>query len=242
MKKCKSILIVCLVLTLMFTMTVSAGGPASNDKVKSINPSVKWDAEEAAEAEAEIDKIISGGDVSIATFDVTNMSYVRSDTLNASDLPYATASGSYKLYKEDVIDASYDYYVVWMKGTGINQPDTYLFDDSNLHEVRVGTAISRTGDLITDWEPYTDVTMNEDYVNISLGVSHGGVNASISEDVLVHRDHIGPQSIYTYGYYKAHWSGNYEGSQGVVGGPEIRVPKGTGYSYTISLYVDGDQY
>ena len=242
MKKFKSIIMVCLVLTLMLTMMVSAGAPITNEKEKSIDPSVKWDDKKAAQVEAEIDKVIKGENVSTATFNVSNMTYVRSDTLDASDLPYATASSSYKLYKEDVTDASYDYYVVWMKGTGINKPDTYLFDDSNLYEVRVGTTLNRTQDLITDWEPYADVTMNEQYANISLGVSHGGVNASISEDVLLHRDHIGPQSIYTTSYFKAHWNGNYEGSQGVIGGPEMRVPKGTAYNYTISLFVDGGQF
>ena len=245
MRNLKSIFILTLTLLFMFSSVAFAMGKEFDKEIhKLINPSIKWDSKKAAQVETEMDKILKGDrEVTTMSFNVQNMTYIRTDTLNASDLPYATASGTFKLYRENVPDNNYDYYVVWMKGTGINAVNTGPFgDNSNLYEVRVSTYLNRANDRITDWEPYSDITMNENYVTVSLGVSHGGVNASISEDILLHRDHIGPAAIYTTSYFKAHWNGNYEGSQGVVAGLEMRVPKGTGYKYTIGLLVDGGQY
>ncbi|WP_157199945.1 hypothetical protein [Methanogenium cariaci] len=56
---------------------------------------------------------------------------------------------------------------------------------------------------------------------------------------------MGPDELNTnaYGYFKPpHWNGNYQGSQGLIGGAEFRVPKGSGYSYDLSLRVTGAGY
>jgi hypothetical protein len=248
MKILKPIVAFSMAFSLLSSSALAANNPdlsqSPRAEVKqSINSSTQWNEKRAKIVEAEIDKVLKGSDASNMGFAVENMTYIRSDTLDASDSPYATASATYKLYKEDVIDDNYDYYVVWMKGTGLNAKDTNSFgDDSNLYEVRVGTDLNRSGDKITDWDPWTDVTANEQYITVSITASRGGVGASISEDFLVHQDHIGPAALDTSATFKAHWNGNYEGSQGIIGGTEIRVPKGASYSYVINLFVDGGQH
>lgn len=218
--------------------------PVENQK--NIDPTTPWDAQKALLVEEKIDKVLKQGLVGVSEPTTSNLIYIRTDTLDASDSPYATASGTYKLYKEDLNDPNYDYYIVWKKATGFNALDTGPFgDDSNLYEVRPGVTLNRANDRVTDWDPYTDTsTSTPTTVTTSLSVEHAGVTASISESYNLQQDHVGPQSLYTgqYGYFKAHWNGNYEGSQGVIGGTEIRVPKGAGYGYAINLFVDGGQY
>ncbi|MCX9024983.1 MAG: hypothetical protein OIN85_02670 [Candidatus Methanoperedens sp.] len=218
--------------------------PSENQKI--VDPTTPWDAQKALLVEEKVDKVLKQGLVGTSAFTTDHLTYIRTDTLDTSDSPYATASATYKLYKEDVTDASYDYYVVWMKSTGYNALDTGPFgDDSNLYEVRPGVTLNRANDRIIDWDPSTDTSTGTPItVTTSLSVSHGGVSAGISETYNLQQDHVGAQSSNTgqYGYFKAHWNGNYEGSQGVIGGTEIRVPKGASYGYAISLLVDGGQY
>lgn len=213
---------------------------------KKVDATTPWDAQKALLVEEKLDKVLKQGLVGTSALTTDHLTYIRTDTQDASDSPYATASATYKLYKEDVTDSNYDYYIVWKKATGYNALDTGLYgDDSNLYEVRPGVTLNRANDRIIDWDPYTDTsTSTPTSVTASLSVTHGGVSASISETYNLQQDHVGAHSSNTgqYGYFKAHWNGNYEGSQGIIGGTEIRVPKGAGYNYVISLLVDGGQY
>ena len=244
------LLVAMLLLSMAFVPAVSAKKDADNtipiEDKKFVNETTPWDAQEARLVEEKIDNVLKLGLVGASALTTSNLEYIRTDTHSVSDLPYATASATYKLYKEEVSDPDYDYYIVWKKATGFNAKDTGpLGDDSNLYEVRPGVVLNRYSDRITDWDPYTDTsTSTPTTITASLSVTHGGVTAGISETYNLQQDHIGAQSLSTgqYGYFYAHWNGNYEGSQGVISGTEIRVPKGDGYSYYYDLIVDGGQY
>jgi hypothetical protein len=105
-----------------------------------------------------------------------NVEWIRTDTLS-TETSYATAYGSYQLYEELVDDPDYDYYILWLKGTGINKVDVCpLGDDGNLYEVRVGINLNRGSDTITDWEPVGDTSTGSPItITASLQVTHGGV-------------------------------------------------------------------
>lgn len=187
-----------------------------------------------------IDDLISS-EVSVTTLTTENLQYIRTDTLSA-ETKYATAYASFKLYKVLVDDPNYDYYIVWMKGTGISKKDVMFGDDGNVYEVRVGIQLNRDTDTITDWEPVSDVsTGTPTTITASLQVEHNGVSAGISETYTLYPGHIGPHSL-TSSTFKAHWNGNYEGSVGVIAGVEFRVPKGAGWDYTYTLYLDSGQF
>ncbi|WP_456474152.1 hypothetical protein [Candidatus Pyrohabitans sp.] len=175
-------------------------------------------------------------EVTASSLSTENLQYIRTDTLEVH-LDKADAYAYFKLYKEDVPDNDYDYYIVWMQATGYNKQDVCLFgtDDSNLYEVKTGVNLN-TG-VVTDWEPISDINTNDPkQVTVSLQVQHNGVSAGISETFTLNKDHVGP----VYGdsdEFWAHWDGNYEGSQGERSGLEFRVPKGAGWDYEYTLYL-----
>lgn len=137
-----------LLLSMVFVPAVSAKKDADNtipiEDKKIVNETTPWDAQEARLVEEKIDNVLKLGLVGASAPTTNNLEYIRTDTHSASDPPYATASATYKLYKEEVSDPDYDYYIVWKKATGFNAKDTGpLGDDSNLHEVRPGVVLNR---------------------------------------------------------------------------------------------------
>ncbi|HZK61593.1 MAG TPA: hypothetical protein VFC41_05910, partial [Anaerovoracaceae bacterium] len=158
-----ALLAVMLIVSMALVPAVSAKKDADNtipvEVKKVVNETTPWDAQEALLVEEKIDKVLKQGLVGASALTTNNLLYIRTDTTSVSDLPYATASATYKLYKEDVSDPNYDYYIVWAKATGYNAKDTGPFgDDSNLYEVRPGVSLNGYNDRITDWDPYTDTS------------------------------------------------------------------------------------
>ncbi|MDD4126575.1 MAG: hypothetical protein PHV39_02670 [Methanomicrobium sp.] len=154
-----------------------------------------------------------------------------------------SASGTYKLYKVSEQDSNYDYYFIWMKATGLNNDDGLIL--SYLREVKPGITLNNYNGRITDWEPVSDtLTSSPVTITASLEVSHGGITAGVSEQFDLQQGHVGPDelNVDTYGYFKPHWNGNYQGSQGLIGGAELRVPANSGYNYDLSLGVTGAGY
>jgi hypothetical protein len=203
--------------------------------------STPWNATEAKSVEAGINKILKPNTVLKSGFSPqilnTNCVAVRTDTLPVSYAPYATASGTFTLYKENVNDPTYDYFILWMKATGVASTGT-----AKLKEVRPGIILDSSLESITDWDPYTDTSVGSPTtMTANIGVSHNGISAGLSESYLVYQGLIGVQSmsVAPAGYYYAHWKGTYQGgSQGIISGVEFRTPKGSGYSYHYSLSLD----
>ncbi|ADN35030.1 hypothetical protein Mpet_0252 [Methanolacinia petrolearia DSM 11571] len=234
----------------MFVSVVSADNEQIDIKEsrqivsKTINESTPWDAKEAAKIEDQIDNILMNT-MLIKSYGLStyNVQRVRTDTLDVPDDGYSSADGSYKLYKVNEQDSSYDYYILWMKATGMNNDDGLI--PSYLREVKPGISLTNSNERITDWEPISDTyTSSLVKITVSLGVDHGGITAGVSQEFDLQSGHVGPDELSTSsgGYFRPHWSGNYQGSQGLIGGAEFRVPQGGGYHYDITLDVTGAGY
>ncbi|WP_292519180.1 hypothetical protein [Methanoculleus sp.] len=249
-----SLLVIMLVASAVLVASASAEVDVTNEQMTivekeqtvhlSVNEATPWNSKAAATIEEQIDNILANAMVltrnGLSTY---NVQYVRVDTLQTPGDEYSSASGSYRLYKVNEQDPNYDYYILWMKATGLNNEDGLI--PSYLREVKPGVSLSRYSDVITDWEPITDTATSSGVtITASLDVSHGGVTAGISETFDLQQGHVGPDELSTSGggYFKPHWNGNYQGSQGLIGGAEFRVPQGTGYDYDLSLSVTGAGY
>ncbi len=250
LKKAGILLVIMLVAGAVLAMPVSAaeaqtGITETQQSVSlSVDESTLWDSKEAATIESEISRILTQPLNLRLSYPTTyNLQYIRTDTLQTPSDEYSSASGSYKLYKVSLTDPNYDYYILWMKATGLNNNDGLI--PSYLREVKPGITLKRYNDRINDWEPFSDTTTSSPVtITINLEVSHGGGTAGVSEQFDLQQGHVGPDELNTnaYGYFKPHWNGNYQGSQGLIGGAEFRVPKGSGYSYDLSLRVTGAGY
>jgi hypothetical protein len=249
-KKTGILLVMILVAGAILAMPVSAaeaqtGITETKQSVHlSVNEFTPWNSEGAKTIEDKINSILAQPlDVRLVEPTTYNLNYIRTDTLQTDGDKYSSASGTYKLYKVDLPDSNYDYYILWMKATGMNNDDGLI--SSYLREVKPGITLNRYSDGITDWEPFSDTaTSSTVSVTVDLGVTHGVGTAGISETFDIQKGHVGPDELNTghYGYFKPHWDGNYQGSQGIIGGAEFRVPKGSSYSYDLSLSVTGAGY
>jgi hypothetical protein len=205
--------------------------------------STPWNATDAKITESNINKILKPSTLLKNGFSPQAISNtncgraLRTDPIQVTYAPYATGSGTFTLYKENVNDPTYDYFILWMKATGAASTST-----SKLKEVRPGIILDSTLEGVTDWDPYTDTSVGSPRtITANIGVSHNGISAGLSESYLVSQGLIGVQSMSVSpgGYYYAHWKGTYQGgSQGIISGVEFRTPKGSGYSYHYSLSLD----
>lgn len=249
-----SLLVLMFVASAVLVVSASAEVDAGNEQVEikekeqmvrlSVNESTPWNSKTAATIEEQIDNVLANAMVSAQDGpSIHNIRFVRVDTLQTPGDEYSSASGSYKLYQVDERDPNYDYYILWMKATGLNNDDGWI--ESYLREVKPGFSLNNYNDRITDWEPITDTaTSSEVTITASLEVSHGDISAGISETFDLQAGHVGPDELSTSGggYFSPHWKGNYQGSQGLIGGAEFRVPQDAGYDYDLSLEVLGAGY
>jgi len=211
---------------------------------QSIDASTPWNSKASATIEDKIDSVLMNT-MLIKSYGIStlNVQPIRTDTLDVPDDGKSSAAGSYKLYQVNEQDSNYDYYILWMKATGMNNDEGLI--PSYLREVKPGISLTSSNERITDWEPITDTSTSSPVtITASLEVTHGPATASVSQMFDLQSGHVGPDDLYTssYGYFRPHWNGNYQGSQGLIGGAEFRVPQGGGYHYDITLDVTGAGY
>jgi hypothetical protein len=165
---------------------------------------------------------------------------LRSDILKTSTNSNISGSAIFTLYEEKIDDPWYDYYLVWMKAEGSSHLDT-SGNTSRITELSSGIILERDTDRITDWSPYTDTSgpsvPHEETIKL-------GKCMSISEDYTLQQGRTGVGSLSTgadnsTANFTIRWQGNLNGTQAIVGGAEIQVPKNAGYNYTVVIGVNG---
>ncbi|MFA5332235.1 MAG: hypothetical protein WC342_07640 [Methanoregula sp.] len=208
-----------------------------------INPTVPWDTDNTSSIGHEIDLLVKPETI-LSGIAACNLSGpIRTDTLVATTESNLTASAVFTLYKEESADPAYiayDYYLVWIKAVGSSNP-AIPGNNSEITQLRSGIMLENTSDRITDWSPYTDTSgpavPHEETVEL-------GMCRIISEDYTLVQGRTGVGSIYpgtdnTTGNFTIRWQGHLNGTQAMVGGAEIRVPKNASYNYTLVLDVLG---
>jgi hypothetical protein len=168
---------------------------------------------------------------------------LRTDSLVTSTDSNITASAQYTLYKEEfnsTYDSSHDYYLVWMKAAGSSMlgiPE----NNSRITELRAGIILEQVSDRITDWSPYTDTSGPAVPHEETVRMGRCGI---LSETYTLEQGSTGvislsPGSSNTTADFIIRWGGELNGTQVIVGGTEIQVPKNAGYNYTVVLGVNG---
>ncbi|MDD4484356.1 MAG: hypothetical protein PHD55_08320 [Methanoregula sp.] len=205
-----------------------------------IDPTIPWITKNASRIGDDTDTLLKNETFMPGIASCNMSGPIRIDSLNTSTDSNVTASALYTLYKEEFNDPDYDYFIVWMKGAGSSRSGTDA-NESRIRELRSGIILERDTDRITDWSPYTDTSgpavSHEETVKL-------GKCMSISEDYTLQQGRTGVGSIYpgtanTPANFTIRWQGNLNGTQAIVGGAEIQVPKNAGYNYTVVIGVNG---
>jgi len=168
---------------------------------------------------------------------------IRTDSMETVTDANITAFAQYTLYKEEfnsTYDSSHDYYLVWMKAAGssvLGIPE----NKSRITELRAGIILERVSDRITDWSPYTDTSGPAVPHEETVRMGRCGI---LSETYTLEQGRTGvislsPGSSNTTADFIIRWEGELNGTQVIVGGTEIQVPKNVGYNYTVILGVNG---
>jgi hypothetical protein len=168
---------------------------------------------------------------------------IRTDSLTSSTDSNITASALYTLYKEEfnaTYDLTHDYYIVWMNAAGSSLSGNPK-DKSRITGLRAGIILQRDTDRITDWSPYTDTSETAGPHEETVRMGRCGI---LSETYTLQQGRTGVLSLSpgTPGDaadFIIRWKGDLTGTQVVVGGAEIQVPKNAGYNYTVVLGVNG---
>jgi len=187
-----------------------------------------------ASLQSNISPALNGGIVTPMALTTTNATFLQTVGTGFTETSQASAASNIKMYKEDVNDPNYSYYIFWHSGTATSKTNTAGVDNGNIRYLGLRTIFA--GDifdfLITGWAPITDTTVNTPQtINVELGYSKGGVSGKISSSFVLSRDVFGPEAINPSSKAGVRWSGNYEGSQGIEGGVEFRAPASVGWVF-----------
>lgn len=204
-----------------------------------IDPTVPWSGENASLVERDIGRLVKPETIRPGIAACNLSGPIRTDTLVAATEPNLTASAVFTLYKEESADPKYDiydYYLVWIQAAASSRSGR-PGNQSLITQLRSGILLENTRDRITDWSPYTDTTRPAIPHEETLEL---GACRVISEDYTLVQGRTGVGSLSTGtntspAYFIIRWQGDLNGTQAMVGGAEIQVPKNASYNYTAVL-------